>query len=65
MKNIRGGWTGFGMLRVWIDPNGDGSLYGNPNKIQTSDMEGGVTQFCLKISQLVRVAARNMYFSIL
>ena len=28
-------------------------------------MEGGVTQFCLTISQLVRVAARNMYFSIL
>ena len=33
--------------------------------IQTNDMEGGVTQFCLTISQLVRVAARNMYFSIL
>ena len=28
-------------------------------------MEGGVTQFCLTISQIVRVAARNMYFSIL
>ena len=62
--NIGNYWTSH-FQWVWIDPNGDGSLYSNPNKIQTSDMEGGVTQFCLTISQLVRVAARNMYFSIL
>ena len=31
-KNIVGGWTGFGMLRVWIDPNDDGSLHSNPTK---------------------------------
>ena len=35
------------MVRVWIDPNQNGSLYSNQNKIQTDDMEGGEVQFCL------------------
>ena len=32
-------------MTVWIDPNYVGSLYSNPNKIQTNHMDGGVVQF--------------------
>ena len=45
-KIQRGGWSGFGMALVWIDPNYFGSLCSNPNKIQTNDMVGGVIYFC-------------------
>ena len=43
---MRGGWSGIGMVLVWIDPNYVGSLCSNPNKIQTNDMVGGVMYFC-------------------
>ena len=31
-KNSRGGWSGFGTVLVWIDPNYLGSRCSNPNK---------------------------------
>ena len=45
-KIARGGWSGFGMVTVGIDPNTFEVLNGHPNKIPTDKILGGVVQNC-------------------
>ena len=45
-KINRGGWTGFGMATVGIDPNTFEVLNGHPTKIPTDEILGGVVQNC-------------------
>ena len=43
---MRGGWPGFGMVTVGMDPNTFEVLNGHPNKIPTDKILGGVVQNC-------------------
>ena len=45
-KIARGGWPGFGMVTVGMDPNTFEVLNGHPNKIPTYKILGGVVQNC-------------------
>ena len=45
-KIARGGWPGFGMVTVGMDPNTFEVLNGHPNKIPTDKILGGVVQNC-------------------
>ena len=56
-KIARGGWSGFGMATVGIDPNTFEVLNGHPNKIPTDKILGGVVQNCPD-SRLVSDVAR-------
>ena len=46
-KIARGGWPGFWMVTVGMDPNTFEVLNGHPNKIPTDKILGGVVQNCL------------------
>ena len=53
-KIARGGWSGFGMVTVGIDPNTFEVLNGHPNKIPTDKILGGVVQNCPTILIFLR-----------
>ena len=42
----RGGWSGFRMATVGMDPNTFEVLNGHPTKIPTGEILGGVVQNC-------------------
>ena len=45
-KKGEGGWSGFRMATVGIDPTNFGILNGHPTKIPLSEILGGVVQNC-------------------
>ena len=50
-KFLRGGWSGFGMVPVGINPTSIGILNGHPTEIPPDKMLGGVVQNCRKITK--------------
>ena len=58
-KIARGGWSGFGMATVGIDPNTFEVLNGHPNKIPTDKILGGVVQNCQTMKKPASMLAKN------
>ena len=56
----RGGWSGFVMVTVGIDPNTFEVLNGHPTKIPTDRILGGVVQNCLRMSPHPITSARSL-----
>ena len=55
----RGGWSGFGMVTVGIDPNTFEVLNGHPTKIPTDRILGGVVQNCQSLLIISALGAEN------
>ena len=51
-KILRGGWSGFGMVTVGMDPTSITILNGHPTKIPPDKILGGVVQNCPRLLSL-------------